>query len=359
MALNPFREALGQAGLRAFHHETSFKPEADAALGRFQAFRERAEKDVRRGDLTVKVAREKARLAADEMKADLARRAEGYSPVPRVFLDRLVEASNSRRKAKDQMSIEGLQRETNRLLRQTLVEQQLATRAAEFEARTFVRTLPGGKAAPTLDSLLAFHESATQAGDDAALEWARRNLEAIRPRTPEPADQVKIDRACDRPDTVNPRIVASYMEALAGADLAALETFVHESITSRDSNACVAAFILAREAPGGTSVRWVRDVVNGLGEFPETALTTLRTLEAEARAVDGEAARASADYAVALAESQLSLKGVESPTADELARQERLRSKPVARLGEPIGLALDRRGLDPDEPTESVPTPAV
>jgi hypothetical protein len=348
MALHPFREALGQAGLRAFQLDPTFKPEADAALARFQAVRDDLERQVRRGDLTVKVAREKAAAAAADLKTALLKKAEDFSPVPRAFLDRLVESTNQRKRAREHLSLEGLQRETNRLLRQSLIEQQLQSRAGEFEGRTFVRTMPGGKAVPTLESLLTFHETATPAGDEAAREWARRQLEALRVRTPDPADQREIDRACDRPDAVNPRIVATYMEALVGADPQALERFMNEALAGRDSNACVAAFLMAREAPGFTGLRWVRNVLDGLNEFPDAALTTLRTLEAEGRAADSQSARAQADYAIALAEAQVRFPGVEAPTVEELQRQSRLRAKPVARLGEPIGLGLERRGLDPD-----------
>ena len=132
MPLNPFRDALGQAGRRASQHESSFKPEADAALARFQAVRADLERQVRRGDLTVKVARERAGAAAAQLKAALAAQAQGFSASPRVFLDRLVEASELRKRSRDHLSLEGLQRETNRLLRQTLVEQQLQNRAGEF-----------------------------------------------------------------------------------------------------------------------------------------------------------------------------------------------------------------------------------
>ena len=179
MSLNPFREALGQAGLSAFQHEKSFKPNADAALANFQSLRDELERQVRRGDLTLKVAREKATVAASQLKETLTRQAAGYSPVPRVFLDRLVEASNARKRALDHLSLEGLQRETNRLLRMTLIEQQLQTRIREFEGRTYTRAMPGGMTAPSLDSLLSFHYTASQAGDDAAVEWGRRQLEAI------------------------------------------------------------------------------------------------------------------------------------------------------------------------------------
>jgi hypothetical protein len=350
MSLHPFREALGQAGRRAFEQESSFKAEADAALARFQSLRDDLERQVRRGDLTVKVAREKAQVVASELKVTLLQKSDGYSPVPRAFLERLVEASNARKRARHSMSIEGLQRETNRLLRQTLVEQQIVTRDEEFRGRTFVRSLPGGKLAPTLDSLLSFHETVGHAGDESALEWARRQLEGMRNRVTEVDELKRIDMACDRPDAVNPRIVNRYVEALSGRDVDVLESFVNQALEDRDANACVAAFLLARELPGGSAVRWVRTVLNGVGSFPDAALSTLRTIEAEARAEDGEAARAQAEYAVALAEAQVRFPGVEAPTDDELVRQARVQTRPVARLGEPIGLALDRRGADPDQP---------
>jgi hypothetical protein len=352
MPLHPFREALGRAGMRAFEHDSSFKPEADAALARFHAMRDELERQVRRGDMTVKVARDRAREAAVELKITLARKAEGYSPVPRAFLERLVEASDARRRAQEAMPLEGLQRETNRLLRKTLIEQQLMTRAGEFEGRTFVRALPGGKLAPTLDSLLAFHDAASHAGDDAATEWSRRQLEAIRARVAEPDDLRRIDQACDCPDVVNPRIVARYMEVLEDRDLETLETFVKEALEGRDANACVAAFLMARAAPNDPLARWVRTVLNGVASFPDAALSALRAIEAEARNEDAENAQAQVEYAVAVAEAQVRLAGLEAPTEDDLARQARVKARPVAALGEPIGLALDCRGAYPDDPTE-------
>ena len=353
MPLHPFREALGQAGLRAFHHETSFKAEADTAFAQFQALRDDLERQVRRGDVTFKVAREKAEAAAAQLRAEVRARADDFHATPRVFLDRLVEASNARKRSREQGSLEGLQRETNRLLRLSLIEQQLQTRVGEFEGKTFVRKLPGGPPAPTLDGLLSYHETAVGAGDDAAAEWTRRQLEALRLRVADPAELRRIDLACDRPETVNPRLVAAYLEALQGGDAGEVEGFAANALESGDANACVAAFLMARGEPGGTAVRWVRDLLNGLSAFPDAALATLRTIEADARAADVDAARAQADYAVALAESQARFSHVQAPTNDELSRAERVRAKPVAKLGEPIGLALQRRGLLPDDPHSS------
>jgi hypothetical protein len=350
MALNPFREALGRAGLRAFEHESSFKPTADSALARFHAIRDDVERQVRRGDLTMKAARDKAGAAAAHVRDVLSKQAQGFSPVPRVFMDRLIEASNTRARAREHLSLEGLQRETNKLLRMSLVEQQLQTRAKEFEGRTHTRSLPGGQPAPSLDSLLAFHETAVQSGDEAAMEWGRRQLETIRPRVVDPAEQRRIDLACDRPDAVNPRLVATYMEALESADAPALEEFVANALDGRDSNACIASFLMARDSKGGTSVRWVRNVLTGLDAFPDAALKTLRSLEAEAREADSEAAKSQAEYAIAVAESQVSLAGIDVPSEEELAQQAKIRARPVAALGEEIGLGLKRRGRLADEP---------
>ena len=349
MSLNPLRDAVGQAGQRASRAESPFRAEADAALTAFRGLTQDLSAQVGRGDLTPKVAREQAAEVADRLRESLLMQSEGYSAVPRPFLDRLIEASNARKRARETMGLEGLQRETNRLLRQGLIEQQLATRAAEFEGRAFVRPVHGGPPAPTLPSLLAFHETAAQAGDESAQEWARRQLEGFRGRVADPEDRHKIDRACDRPDLVNPRIVATYVDSMQGRDAAELETFVAHALEGRDASACAAAFVLARQAPEGLALRWVRSALNGLGEFPDAALASLRAWEAEARRGEADAARAQADYAAEVARAEARFPDLEAPSAAELGRRARVEAKPVAAPGEPIGLALNRRGQDPDE----------
>src|SRR5438105_4537281 len=132
MPLNLPRHIMQRSAEEAARHTTPFQAEADAALARFQAVRSELERNVRRGDLTVKAAREQAAIAASELRTQLFTTSEGYSPVPRAFLDRLIAAGQARAKARENQSIEGLQRETNRLLRQALIEQQMETRAVEF-----------------------------------------------------------------------------------------------------------------------------------------------------------------------------------------------------------------------------------
>ncbi len=349
MPLNPLRSALGQSGLRAFDADTKFKAESDMALAGFQTLRNDLERRVKRGDLTLKVARQMAETAAAELRRDLLKQTEGYSPVPRAFLERLVESSHQRERSREAQTIEGLQRETNRLLKQNLIEQQLQARAVEFEGRTFLRPMAGGTPAPTIDSLLALHESSKISGDDAAMEWARRQLEGLRSRAFNEDDVARIDQACDRPDRVNPRIVNQYVESMEGRTAEELETFVNHSLQSRDTNACIAAFVLARQCPEGVAPRWVRSVLEGVREFSDAALGTLRTWESDARQAEAEAAKAQAEYTIALAKAEARLPGLVPPTDSEIEHKHQFEARPAAKLGEPIGLNLQRRGLTPEE----------
>jgi hypothetical protein len=351
MGLSPLRNALGQTGLAAYRLDTPFKNEADAALASFQSVRSELERQVRQGDLTLKAARERASSAAQQLREHLSRLSENYSPVPRLFLDRLVTVSDNRKRARELQTTASLQRENNQLLRQLLIEHQIVNRASEFEGKTYARPLQGGPATPTLSSLLTFHETSAQAGDEAALEWTRRQLEGFRNKTLDSTDQRRIDQAVDRPDRVNLRLVQSYVEAVRGQSHDQIEVFVHEAIQAADANACAAAFLMAREAPEGTALAWVRSALDGVDRFPESALAALRSWEAGARSADAEAARTAADFTATIAELEARFPELDAPSPGAIARRERIRTKPVAQDDEPIGLNLSRRGLMRDDLT--------
>jgi hypothetical protein len=347
--MNPLRDIVTRLGRQTIDAPSPFRAEADDVLERFRAQRQELETKVKRGDLTTKVAREQAKTIATDAIRVLKNRAGDFTIVPRVFMDRLVEASDRRKANLDRTSLETLQRETNRLLRSVLLEQQMESRKGEFESRTYVRQVNGGQPAPSLENLLTFHQTAKLGGDDAALEWTTRQLEAFRPLVTRPEDHRRIDLATDRPDRVNPRLVETYIEAMKNREAQELERFVTESITSEDTNACMAAFILAREVPDGTRMRWVRLVLEGLGSFPDVALASLRDLEANSRAADRDAAIVQADFIVAVLDAEARLDDVASPTESEMSRRAAMEARPAARPGESIGLALNRRGELPGD----------
>jgi hypothetical protein len=345
---------MPQLGRKAAEKPSAFGAEAEGVLAGFRQATRELEAKVSRGDLTPKVAREQAAGLAQGITQALKERAGAHSSTPRVFLDRLIEADVLRKQAHEKTSLEGLQRETNRLLRAVLVEQQIQVRADEFQARAYIRPVAGGKPAPTLESLLAFHQTAEQAGDPSALEWSRRELEAHRPFVTNPDDQTRIDRATDRPDRVNPRLIAGYVAAMQGREFESLERFVVEAIEGRDANACMASFLMAREAAEGVRLRWVRQVLEGVKQFPETAIESLRQLESQARAEERDAAVAHAEFTAAQVELEARMPGLEAPSEHEVARRADIESRPPAAIGEPIGLTLERRGALPiDPPTTS------
>lgn len=354
MAFNPTRDAPGEAARLASRLETSFRPEADDALSAFLEARDGLRRQVGLGDLTPKVARERARAAAAELAGTLRAAAEVHEGPGRAFLRRVVAASEARKVARDRAPAETLQRETNRLLRLNLIEQQVASRSAAFEARAFSRTAVGKPPVATLDGLLTFHRSAELEGDEAALEWARRQLEVFRDRTVDDADRRRIDLATGRPDRVNPRLADAYVEALEGASTEALEAFVAEANDGGDANACVAAFRLARGAPEGTAARWVRQVLDGLKSFPDAALAAIRAGEAAEAEAEATAARAHAEAVAARALAEARLEGLEAPSSAELARQARSRSAEVAPHDRPVGLAPGRRWPTAEETVDFV-----
>jgi len=348
MALNPHRTMM----IKTPNMEgtnSPFRAEAEAALERFRARRDELRRLVRRGELTPKVARQQAAEAARQLRAALQERGEQFQASPPLFAERLEHAVGERTRARESSSLEALQRETNKLLRDSLIEQQIQSRASEFKGRAYERPVAGGDAVPTLNSLLQFHEAATAAGDEAAREWARRELEGFRSRVAEPSDQRRIDLACDRPDHVNPRIAERYVEQMEGRSTEELETFVEHALQARDASACVAAFTLARQAPEGSEFHWVRRVLSSLDQFPDSALMTLRGLEAEARQAEAAAAREEAERVAALAEAEAEMPSLQAPSDAEVDRFTRLETLPSVATGQPIGLALDRRGLTPEE----------
>jgi hypothetical protein len=351
MALNPLREALTRSGLEAARVATPFQAQAQDRLAAYRAVRSRLEQDVRQGDLTVRVARTRAREEAESLERDLLGLAETFSARPPALRDRLAEARRARLAASAVASLESLQRETNRLLRESLVEQQVINRSKEFEGRAFVRPLSGGAPNPTLESLLAFLDRSAAAQDAAAAEWSRRQIEAIRPQYPSDEDQRRIDAACDRPDRVNPHVVARYIDRLDGATDEEMDKFVEEAIAASDAGACCAAFRMARAArvDDGPEPSWMTRLSRAIDLFPEAAIATLWTWETEEQAAEIEAARAVARFAADQAAAESELRGLVAPTEADLERRARLASRPLAGPAEPIGLNAARRGLDAGE----------
>src|SRR5687768_17387257 len=123
MALKPFDNAVVTAGIRAFAVESAFKPAAEAAQERFRARKADLEQQVKDGTLGPKVFREKVAEAAAELRKDLAHRLDELAEAPDPFADPITKALALRERP--YQSTEDLIRETNGLLRQSLVETEI------------------------------------------------------------------------------------------------------------------------------------------------------------------------------------------------------------------------------------------
>ena len=100
MALNPLRDGLARAGLDPFRMAPAFRDATDAALGGFRKVRSDLVAQVRRGDLTPKVARRLAAEAAATMADDLRRRGQEQSTAPRAMAERLAAAQQDRSRSR-------------------------------------------------------------------------------------------------------------------------------------------------------------------------------------------------------------------------------------------------------------------
>ncbi len=344
MPLNPHAAGLRAAGLDANRLASPFRALAENALNTFRQLRDELKQQVRSGELTLKVARARAALSATTLRHGLDQELQARLANTDAFQDRLFLVADKRRAAAAAPSLEQLQQETNRLLQQTLIEQQLQSRVLEFEARAHVRPLNGGQPAPTLQSLLAMHQQASQDDDAAAQEWARRQLQAFKPRVLLDEDRNQIEAACDRPDQVNPAIVSKYIQALEVASSAQLDRFLEEALSSQDASACCAAFVAARAQADGQASAWAVKVLHSLSDFPAPALESLQNREHQLREASAVAARAAVEFVAALADEEASLPGLKQPTEAELAAMARVLARPIAGPDEPIGLTLSRRG---------------
>lgn len=332
-----------ETAFRALASPPRFARVADDAVRYFEGRRADVLARVRSGDVTPKAAREELAGYAAQIREHLTGNARGLAARSPVFFDVAVKAKEARDRANASPAPDALQRETVRLLRELVVEQQMTTRKAEFEGRAFARRSTTAAPAPTIASVLAFHKRSVEANDDAAVEWSRRQLEALRPLTIDPAELHKIDVATMRPGSPVPHLAETMVERLK-ADPWRIEGFVNEVTKAGaggDATAALAAGMLAREAfeaaegNGAAVPAWAGDFAAKLAGLPTAALAHLVEGLTRDREAEVEASVAHAEHALSTIDRDAALKGVEAPTNAELQAAERgryLSNKPLVGL---------------------------
>ena len=160
-----------------------------------------------------------------------------------------MQVADARKAARENASLDTLQRETNRLLRQALIEQQIVTRAGKSKAAPMCGRW---RAASRRRRSTACSPSTTTPPRPAMTQpriGPAASSKACGPSFPRAEDQHRVDLACDRPDRVNPVLVARYLEALQEAAPETLDGFVAQAIETRNADAYCAAFASARNVP--------------------------------------------------------------------------------------------------------------
>ena len=300
---------------------------------------------VRDGEMTVRAARARAQELAGELK-QVVESSVGQARAKRAPISvRLQEAQSSRKKAK---SAEAVQQETVRLLERNLVELQIVNRKQEFEQRTYVRNATSTVPAPSFERMFDFLQESQVKNDPAAVEWVRRQLEQMRPiAPPELAD--RLDVACDRPGSINPRLIAKYQAAIADhlAEPGLLEAFLDQAVADTDANACAAVFEMARLQPAAISAEAQLKLAAVLEQFPEQALAYARQVESQVARQDAELIGQFEQMSLEYLAQQASFEEVRQPTETEIQQRARVAELERREPDQPIGLRVGGSDYDP------------
>lgn len=297
------------------------------------------------GEMTLKAARARAQELAGELKKVAETSAKQALASKAAVSLHLQQSMMNRKKPK---SAEAVQQETLTLLQGNLVELQINNRKAEFEARTFVRNAANAVPAPSMEKLFDFLEDSKNKADHAAVEWSRRQLEQLR-AIAGPELEERIDLACDRPGTINARLVTKYQAALGDklAENGLVESFLDQAIAENDANACAAVFEMARLNPEAISPQVQAKLASTMERFPDQALQFAARVDRAISQIETEAARQFESMSLEYITHQASLEEVQQPTESEIMHRAKLAELANRSPSEPVGLRIGVQDNDP------------
>lgn len=300
---------------------------------------------VRDGEMTVRAARGRAQELAGELKT-LVEQSVGQARGRRAPISqRLQESQAFQKKPK---SAEAVQRETLKLLQGNLVELQILNRKAEFEQRTYVRNATSTVPAPSFEKMFELLQESLVKNDPAAVEWVRRQLEQMRPIAPlELAD--RLDLACDRPGSINPRLIAKYQAALAErlAEPGLVEAFLDQAVAEGDANACAAVFEMARLQTERFTESAQLKLTALMEQFPEQALAYARQVDSQVARQDAELLDQFEQMSLSYIAHQASFEEVRQPSETEIQQRQRVAELESRAPDQPIGLRVGGSDYDP------------
>lgn len=276
------------------HSRNPFESIATAAERRLAEEKAAIRRQIADRRITDVVGRERLAVVAANLKSELKAERDKVSIVPKAFVGALAREAQDRPARRMPRTLEersvSLAERTAKAMESMVLEQQLVTRKSEFEGLTFSKLTGQGPAStpptPVFDKLLALADWARRAGDPAASEFARRQLEAMRPMRPTPEDQAAIDAAVERDDLISPGRVTAIVDAFTGKDDATLAKLAEGVWKAGGVSDWAALYALAerhtmKAGDNDPIPAWVAETLAKVRDLPDDALTYLRKSEAD------------------------------------------------------------------------------
>jgi hypothetical protein len=291
------------------------------------------------GEMTVKAARKRAGELAGEMQMVVETAVNQMKGQGSPLSLRLMESVRNRKKNK---TSEALQGEILEVMHRNLVELQITNRKVEFEGRTYLKNGANQVATASMEKLFEYLDESEMKEDQAAVEWVRRQMEQLRPFVVSPEIMERIDQSCDRPGSLNLRLVAKYQKAIGEriSEPGFIEALLDQAIEQNDANACSAVFQMAREELQLIRPEAQLKLMAVIDKFPSQAFSDALRVDRDANR-DAEA-RTEQFQAMSLAyiEQSARLEDAKQPSESDLKRRMEIKAREALPADEPIGLVI-------------------
>jgi cell division protein FtsL len=212
----------------------------------------------------------------------------------------------------------------------------------EFEGRTYLKNGANQVATASMEKLFEYLDESEMKEDQAAVEWVRRQMEQLRPFVVSPEIMERIDQSCDRPGSLNLRLVEKYQKAIAEriSEPGFIEALLDQAIEQNDANACSAVFQMAREELQLIRPEAQLKLMAVIDKFPSQAFSDALRVDRDANR-DAEA-RTEQFQAMSLAyiEQSARLEDAKQPSESDLKRRMEIKAREALPADEPIGLVI-------------------
>jgi len=338
--LNPRRNSVSTIEMEVLNgFSDAIKKPFEERLTNFNQSKSDLVQMVSDGEMTVKAARKRAGELAGEMQSVVETVVNQMKGEGSPLSLRLMESVRNRKKNK---TSEALQGEILDVMQRNLVELQITNRKSEFEGRTYLKNGANQVATASMEKLFEYLDESEMREDQAAVEWVRRQMEQLRPIVVSPEILDRIDQSCDRPGSLNLRLVAKYQKAIGEriSEPGFIEALLDQAIDQNDANACSAVFQMAREELQLIRPEAQLKLMAVIDKFPSQAFSDALRVDRDANR-DAEA-RTEQFQAMSLAyiEQSARLEDAKQPSESDLKRRMEIKAREALPADEPIGLVI-------------------